>query len=140
VLRTGTLDAAHLTVLKNVELSDNTLTVSVSGAESTFSFVGQDGAIRKTVKDAVAASYTIAANDTYVRTVITAPQTVLYVNPILRYDGAGPPRPTARVDVAATWALRGGSAVGLAVVSLAYARRRRRAQYPVARPVLASAK
>jgi len=136
VLRTGTLDSAHLTVLKNVEVSDNTLTVSVTGAQSTFSFVGQDGVIRKTVKDAVAASYTIAANDTYVRTVITAPQTVLYVNPVLRYDGAGPPRPSARVDLAATWALRGGSAVGLAVASIAYARRRRRGQYPVARPVL----
>jgi len=140
VLRTGSLESANLTVLKAVDLSDNTLTVSVTGADSTFRFVGQDGAIRKTVKDTTAASYTIGASDTYVRTVITSPQTVLYVNPVLRYDGSGLPRPAARVDIAATWALRGGSGLSAAVVSLAYARRRRRAQYPVARPVLADAK
>src|SRR6185369_1375601 len=65
VLRTGSLESANLTVLKSVDMSDNTLTVSVTGAESTFSFVGQDGVIRKLVKDTTAASYTIAASDTY---------------------------------------------------------------------------
>ena len=140
VLRTGSVESANLTVLKAVDMSNNTLTVSVTGAESTFRFVGQGGVVRKTVKDATAASYTIGASDTYVRTVITSPQTVLYVNPVLRYDGSGLPRPAARVDLAATWALRGGSGLSAAVVSLAYARRRRRTQYPVARPVLADVK
>jgi hypothetical protein len=140
VLRTGTVASANLTVLKAVDVEDNTLTVSVTGAESTFRFVGQDGVVRKMVKDVTTASYPLAASDTYVRTVITSPQTVLYVNPVLRYDGSSLPRPAARVDVAATWALRGGSGLGAAVVSFAYARRRRRTQYPVARPVLADVK
>ena len=59
VLRTGTLESANLTMLNGVDVSENTLTVSIAGAESTFSFVGQDGTIRKTVKNAVSASYTI---------------------------------------------------------------------------------
>jgi hypothetical protein len=74
-----------------------------------------------------------------VRTVITSPQTVLYVNPIVRYDGKNLPKPAATVDLASTWALRGGSTLGAAVIWLAYARRRR-GQQPVRRPVLADVK
>jgi hypothetical protein len=140
VLRTGTLESANLTALNSVDVSDNTLTVTIVGAESTFTFVGQDGAIRKTVKNAVSASYTIGAADTYVRTVITSPQTVLYVNPIIRYDGKNLPKPAATVDLASTWALRGGGTLCAACVWLAYARWRRRAQQPVTRPVLADVK
>ena len=107
------------------------MTVSVSGAPSKFTFVGQDGAVRKTVKDATAASYTLEPADTYVRTVITSPQTVLYVNPVLRYDGGSLPRPTATVDVASTWALRRGQRAAWAPSSCrSSTRRRRRAHTP----------
>ena len=140
VLRTGTVESANLTMLDRVDVSQNTLTVSVTGAESTFKFVGQDGVIRKTIKDTLAASYTLEPTDTYLRTVITSPQTVLYVNPVVRYNGENLPRPAATVDVASTWALRGGSGLGALFVSLAYMRRRRRAAHPVTRPVLADAK
>jgi hypothetical protein len=140
VLRTGTVEAANLTVLNHVDVADATLTVSVKGAESTFSFVGQDGAIRKLVKNVTAASYTLTPSDTYVRTVITTPQTVLYVNPVLRYNGQAPAKPQARVDLASTWALRGCGGLGVALASLVYARRRRRAQRRVATPVLAGVK
>jgi hypothetical protein len=140
VLRTGTVESANLTVLNRVDVSQNTLTVSVTGAESTFKFVGQDGAVRKTIKNATAASYTLEPTDTYLRTVITSPQTVLYVNPVLRYNGESLPKPAATVDVASTWALRGGSGLGVGLVWLASARRRRRLQHPVSRPVLADVK
>lgn len=139
VLRTGAIESANLTVLDRVEVSGNRLTVSVTGADSTFKFVGQNGAIRQTVKNALAASYTITANDTYVRTVITSPQTVLYLNPVLRYDGKNLPKPMASVDASSTWAIRGGTGLGVAAVWLAFARRRK-AQQPVQRAVLADAK
>src|SRR5262249_40429020 len=139
VLRTGALESANLTVLNGVQVSDNMLTVSVAGAESTFRFVGLNGVVRKTVKNATTATYEIEPDDTYVRTVITSPQTVLYLNPILRYDGKGLPMPAASVDGVSTWALRGGTGLGLAAVWVAYARRRR-AQLPISRPVLADAK
>src|SRR5262245_27976324 len=140
VLRTGALESANLARLSDVHVSDNTLTVSVAGAESTFRFVGQNGVVRKTVKNAVSASYEIEPDDTYVRTVITSPQTVLYLNPILRYDGKQLPLLAASVDGVSTWALRGGTALALAGVWMAYARRRRRAQLTISRPVLAGAK
>jgi hypothetical protein len=139
VLRIGAIESANLTVLDRVDVSDNTLTVSVTGAESTFKFVGQDGVVRKTVKNAIVASYTMAANDTYVRTVITSPQTVLYLNPVVRYDGKNLSKPAASVDAAATWAIRGGTGLGVVAVWFAYARRRK-AQQPVSRAVLADAK
>jgi hypothetical protein len=139
VLRTGALESANLTVLDRVDVSDNTLTVSVTGAESTFKFVGQDGAIRKTVKNALAASYDITPTDTYVRTVITSPQTVLYVNPVLRFNGKNLPKPVAAVDAASTWAIRGGTGLAVAAVWVAFARRRK-AHQPMSRAVLASAK
>ena len=140
VLRTGALESAGLTVLNRVDVTDNMLTVSVSGTECTFRFVGQSGVVRKTVKNVTTASYEIEPADTYVRTVITSPQTVLYVNPIVRFDGKALPRPAASVDGVSTWALRGGTGLGVAAVGMAYARRRRRTQQPVSRPVLASAK
>jgi len=71
--------------------------------------------------------------------VITSPQTVLYLNPVLRYDGKNLPKPAASVDAAATWAIRGGTGLGLAAVWLAFARRRKTHQ-PVSRAVLADAK
>jgi hypothetical protein len=140
VLRTGTVASANLTTLVQVDVSENTLTVSIKGAESTFKFVGQDGTVRETVKNAVTASYAIEPADTYVRTVITSPQTVLYVNPIVRYDGKNLPVPMASVDVASTWAIRGGSGLGVGLLWLALARRRRRSQQVVAHPVMANAK
>ena len=139
VLRTGAIESANVTMLNRVDFSDDTLTVSVNGAESTFTFVGQNGAIRKTVKNALSASYAMAANDTYIRTVITSPQTVLYLNPVLRYNGKSLPKPAASVDAATTWAIRGGTALGVAVIWLAYSRRRK-AQQPLSRAVLADAK
>jgi hypothetical protein len=139
VLRTGAIDAANLTTVDQVNVEAATLTVSVSGAASTFNFIGQNGAIRKTVKDAIAASYTFANADTYVRTVITSPQTVLYLNPVVRYSGVRLPVPIATVDVASTWTLRGVCGLG-GLLSLAFARQRRRTRRLAPRPVLADAK
>jgi hypothetical protein len=59
---------------------------------------------------------------------------------VLRYNGESLPKPAATVDVASTWALRGGSGLGVGLVWLASARRRRRLQHPVSRPVLADVK
>ena len=135
VLRTGAVESAALTLLDRLDVRDSTLDVRVVGADSTFTFIGQNGAVRKTVKNATAASYTLTAADTYVRTVIRSPQTVLYVNPVLRYSGNGPSAQLATVDVASTWALRGGCGLA-ALLWGAYARRR--ARQAVARPVLAA--
>lgn len=139
VLRTGAIDAAHLTTLVGVDVQGTTITVTCAGAPSTFTFIGQNASVRKTVKDAMSATYSFSDTDTYIRTVIESPQTVLYLNPVFRYDGERLTPPVATVDAVSTWLLRGSllGACGLAV--LAY-RRRRSVPGDTRRPVLADAK
>jgi hypothetical protein len=93
--------------LKSIELQDSTLTVSSSGVPATYLFVGQDGSVRKTADQVMQASYTIEPRDTYIRTVIRTPNIVMYLNPIVRYDGVGFPSRRATPNVTASWLQRG---------------------------------
>jgi len=89
--------------LKSVDVTGATMTVSSAGVPATYLFVGQDGAIRGTANQAMEASYTFAATDTYIRTVIRTPNVVMYINPVLRYDGGRLPAPSAAVYTTSTW-------------------------------------
>jgi hypothetical protein len=89
--------------LKSVEVKDDTLTITSTGVPATFLFVGQDGAVRGTANQVMAATYTFASTDTYIRTVIRTPNVVMYINPVVRYDGARLPQPSAAIDEAPTW-------------------------------------
>lgn len=140
VVRTGALDSAHVTVLDGVSVRDGRITVTCVGARSTFSFIGQNGAVRRAVKDATSASYTLSEADTYIRTVIESPQTVMYLNPVIRYDGATIAAPVATVDLASTWLLRGSCALAVSVLTIALARRRRPVLQTSPRPLLADVK
>ena len=93
--------------LKSVEVRDATITISSTGVPATYLFVGQEGAVRGTANQVMEATYTFAATDTYIRTVIRTPNMVMYVNPIIRYDGARLPAPAATVDETSTWVHRG---------------------------------
>lgn len=125
VLRTGAIDAANITTLTGVEVRNQTMTVTCAGARSTITFFGQNGAVRQTVKDTAAAAYTFSEADTYVRAVIESPQTVLYLNPVIRYSGSGLSTPAATLDLATTWASRVGFTLGCAALGVVYTRRRR---------------
>jgi hypothetical protein len=142
VSRTGALESIGLTTLASVELTGRTLSVVCAGAPSTFTFIGQGGVKRKTVKTAQSAQYALTDADTYVRVVIEAPQTVLYLNPVIRYDGRQLPVAAASVDAVGTWTKRGGVlVVGCAALSLLVWRRRAPAPPAADRsPVLAEAK
>jgi hypothetical protein len=89
--------------LKSVEVSGATLTITSTGVPATYLFVGQDGAVRETANQVMQATYTFAATDTYIRTVIRTPNMVMYVNPVLRYDGVKLPTLAASVNEASTW-------------------------------------
>ena len=93
--------------LDSLDVKDATMTVRSSGVPATYLFVGQDGAVRGTANQVTEASYTFAATDTYIRTVIRTPNMVMYVNPVLRYDGAALPSPVSTVDETSTWLHRG---------------------------------
>lgn len=117
VLRTGALEAANITTLSALQVHNGTISVTLAGAPSTIKFVGQDGAVRYSVDEAHSASYRLAESDTYIRTVIRTPQTVLYLNPVLRWNGSRLPAPAATVDLAWTWVQRGGLAIGAVLVA-----------------------
>jgi hypothetical protein len=102
--------------LKSVELSGSTLTITSTGVPATYLFVGQDGAVRGTANQVMQAMYTFAATDTYIRTVIRTPNVVMYVNPIIRYDGVKLPTLTSTVNEASTWLHRALVLVVSAVV------------------------
>jgi hypothetical protein len=97
---------AELTNITAIEFKDGTLTLRCTGAIPAFEFFGQNGEIRKTVRDSLTASYTFDERDTYIRTIIWSPRHVIYLNPILRWDGAQLPAPVANINEPATWLMR----------------------------------
>ena len=104
-------------------VTHRTLTVTVTGEPTTFDFIGQNGVVRRTVEEALSASYTFEPADTYIRTAIRAPRTTMYLNPVVRYDGVLP-LPTATVDVVKTTVLRAAFVVAvLGGLALLYLRR-----------------
>ena len=107
VTRTGRNPDAGDTRVVNVDVNQGRLLVSCAGEPATFLFIGQNGNVHSTVKNALTAGYTLGDRDTYIRTVIRAPKATMYLNPVVRYDGAHVPAPTAVVAAGATWLLRG---------------------------------
>jgi hypothetical protein len=140
VSRTGALEAVGLTRLASVEIEKGALSVVCEGVPSTFIFIGQDGVKRKTVKSTLSARYTLSDADTYVRVVVEAPQTVLYLNPVIRYNGRELPVAAASVDVVPTWTKRGGVLISFAALAFLVRRRRTPTPSAVAPQVVAEAK
>lgn len=106
VSATSGTTARNDAIISGVTVRDGRLTVSVAGAPATFTFIRQGGDVRKTVDQTASAWYDIAPDDAYVRTEIRTPDTLMYLNPVVRYDGTHLPAPAAQVDPGATWLLR----------------------------------
>ena len=102
--------------LKSADVSGSTLTITSTGVPATYLFVGQGGAVRGTANQVMQATYTFAATDTYIRTVIRTPNMVMYINPIMRYDGARLPVLASTVNETTTWLHRGLVLVASAAV------------------------
>ena len=109
--------------LKSIEVSDATVTITSTGVPATYLFVGQSGVVRGTANQVMQATYTFAATDTYIRTVIRTPNMVMYVNPIMRYDGIALPSPTRAINDTMTWLQRALVVVVSAVVMFVLWRR-----------------
>jgi hypothetical protein len=125
VARNGDVPTTIDLALERVEVVDDTLVVTAQGAPAIFTFVGQNGAVRKVVKDVTSASYTLDGHDTYIRTIVRSPQTTLYLNPVLRHGGRGIQTPPATIDALQTWTLRAAWA-GIVVLA-GWLRHRQRA-------------
>jgi hypothetical protein len=111
--------------LTAVHVHKDRLTVSSSGVPATYMFIGQDGALRQSSDQVTEASYELRPDDTYVRTVIRTPNIVMYLNPIVRFDGAALAVPVAGVNETLTWISRAFVVVlGLIVAPLLWRRSR----------------
>jgi len=127
VLRTSDLDEPEL-MLSSVDVWGDVITVRWTGPPAHVSFIGQNGTLRKAVEAEDSASYTVAAEDTYIRAVLKASHRTLYLNPVIRFDGVTLAAPTATVDEVRTWAMRATVLAGCALVLSAVSRSRARQQ------------
>jgi hypothetical protein len=104
-------------VVANIELKGQTLVVAIEGPPATIVFLGQNGRVRETTKNATSASYSFARDDTYIRAVVRGTGSTLFLNPILRTDGGAPRAPAATIDWPWTIATRIALVVICAVVT-----------------------
>ena len=93
----------------SVEIINDSLFVRMSEKAQLFSFIGQNGVVKKTVYDTSMACYRVMPIDSYIRTEITFPNTTkLYLNPVIRHQGEGiHTQPPAEIDRVKTWIQRG---------------------------------
>lgn len=125
VLRTGAIGSANETTLSSLAVADHTMTVTLAGAPSTLTFIGVNGEVKHVQRDSTSASYALTDDDPYVRVVVTTPQAMLFLNPVIRWDGRRIPRPQATVNTAATWAQRGLAAIAIGLLLTKLVRRRK---------------
>jgi hypothetical protein len=98
VIRTIERKVADNLTVEQVTVTGNTINIVLDGPPATITFIGQDGATRKTVTGTTSASYAFAPADTYIRTNVHGDQTDLYLNPIIRSSGGQPRWPGAGID------------------------------------------
>ncbi|MFI5314514.1 MAG: hypothetical protein ACHQ6T_02355 [Myxococcota bacterium] len=122
--------------LELCEIEDGKLHVRVGERANVIRFYSAHGDLRHQESGREEASYELVADDPYVRVEVIAHGAVLYLNPVIRWDGVALPNPTARVLAAPTWGLRGAGALALlALTWLAGRARRGSAQRAAAAPV-----
>jgi len=112
--------------LSRVDVQGDVLTVTIDGGEGDFAFIGQNGAVKRTVPHAATASYTLTPEDTYVRTRVNTASHVLFVNPVVRWNGRALPAPAATIDGARTWIARTAILAFCALLVASIVRRHRR--------------
>ncbi len=83
--------AKHLPLLKEATLEGKRFTVRADGKPKSIQFIGQNGVIKKEVKNTNSSFYDFQDDDTYIRTKIDYGRTeFMLLNPIFRYQGDDP--------------------------------------------------
>ncbi|MEI6522732.1 MAG: hypothetical protein WCO37_04490 [Bacteroidota bacterium] len=92
---------------QKILIERDTLFIRLSEKAKSFKFIGQHGRIKKIENDKIESSYALKNNDTYIRTEITLmDKTVLYLNPVFRYDGKSLPKYEVKINWQKTWFYR----------------------------------
>ncbi|HTX88382.1 MAG TPA: hypothetical protein VMC08_05285 [Bacteroidales bacterium] len=127
--------AKHLPVLESVTLRGDTLRIRTGQKALKFTFIGQNGRIRKLVRFTDEAWYVVRPEDPYIRTEIRfyneyrGPGTTYYLNPVIRYNGDKPASAEEpEINWVRTWIFRLFSIPSLFVlIGLVWYYRRRKA-------------
>lgn len=77
--------------LQSMQVTGDTMHLALTNIADTIRFIGQNGQIKQVTAHAKTASYTFRENDTYIRTEVVNKQTLIYLNPVIRYDGKNIP-------------------------------------------------
>lgn len=101
----------------SVSVQHNQLRIECDKPADQIRFIGQFGALLKTVDHDSIAVYSLQDSDTYIRTEIQNAQTTFYLNPILRCQNGEPQIVAASVNQMATWIMRGGAILIVIMVS-----------------------
>lgn len=110
-------DAKLVPWVSSVNVSGDTLQVTVSERPLKITFIGQEGETKKIVRLSKTGWYKFQPGDTYIRTEITfiknykyptvGTGSTFYLNPVFRYDGTPPSNPLlAEINWPRTWILR----------------------------------
>jgi hypothetical protein len=111
--------------LELAEVEDGRFHVRVGERAAVIRFYGPHGDLRYQETNRSEASYEMDSDDPYVRVEVIAHNAVMYLNPIIRWDGVALPKPEARELLGVTWAVRAGGALALFALVWLAARARR---------------
>lgn len=87
-------------------VGNDKLTIELEQPAKMICFYGQDGVVRKIVTDKNKAELFLDPRDTYIRTEIQSEQSIMLLNPIIRFDGVSLPTYSATVNETMTWLQR----------------------------------
>lgn len=111
--------------LRRCEIEDGELVVEIGEPAAVIRFYSEHGDLEREERGRSVGRYRLGADDPYVRVEVIAHGAVLYLNPVVRWDGVALPAPRAEPKPVPTWTVRALGAVLLALVvgfSLRWAR------------------
>jgi len=94
--------------VKKVQIRDNRLVIVCDSSAKKILFIGQGGKLKKTARNCIVTAYQLMEEDTYIWVEIFSTNCILYLNPIIRWDGLKFPDSDnlPPIDWPITWAQR----------------------------------
>jgi hypothetical protein len=92
--------------LRRCEIEDGELVVEIGEPAAVIRFYSEHGDLRRDERGRSIARYRLGADDPYVRVEVIAHGAVLYLNPVIRWNGVALPAPRAEPKLVPTWTLR----------------------------------
>jgi hypothetical protein len=112
--------------LLRAEIENGDYVVELGERADSIRFISEFGDVRRQERGRSSARYRLAPYDPYVRVEVIAHGAVLYLNPLIRWDGVALPSPRAVFRPVPTWGVRALGAAALGALAAALIRLVRR--------------